>query len=90
MEDIQAELDKNPYGITFEVDWAGFMASDQVEHWPRPRFIYHGPDGPDEGHNCTYCGEDEADRVVLAFNNGTKEFNPGATLTGQTSGATCN
>jgi hypothetical protein len=61
MEDIQAELDKNTDGITFEVGWAGFMASDQPEHWGYPRFLYYGPDGPDRGANCTYCGEDEDD-----------------------------
>ena len=86
--EMKAALDSNPYGINFEAEWTGWMCGDCIDHLPYPRFIYYGPDGPDVGNNCTYCGEDEQDRVVLAFNNGTDEFNPGATLTGQTSGAT--
>ena len=54
--DIKAELDANTYGLTFEVDWAGYMAADQVEHYAYPRFIYYGPGA---GDNCTYCGEGE-------------------------------
>jgi hypothetical protein len=61
LTDMKAELDKNPYGITFEVDWAGYMAADRLDHYAYPRFIYYGPDGPGQGDNCTYCGEDEDD-----------------------------
>jgi hypothetical protein len=61
LAEMKAHLDKNPYGITFEVDWAGYMAADHVDHYAYPRFIYYGPDGPDAGYNCTYCGEDEPD-----------------------------
>jgi hypothetical protein len=86
--DIKAQLDANTYGLTFEVDWAGYMAADQVQHYAYPRFIYYGPDGPGEGENCTYCGEGDAEDVVLGFDTGTSEFTVGATLTGQTSGAT--
>jgi hypothetical protein len=88
MEDMQAELDSNAYGINFVSDWVGWMCGDCADHLPYPRFMYYGPDGPDEGFNCTYCGEDEADKVILEFYNGTTEFTVGATLTGQTSGAT--
>ena len=59
--DIKAELDTNPYGLTFEVDWAGYMAAASPENYAYPRFIYYGPDGPDVGDNCTYCGEGEPD-----------------------------
>jgi len=61
LAEMKAQLDKNPYGITFEIDWAGYMAADHVDHYAYPRFIYYGPDGPDAGYNCTYCGEDEPD-----------------------------
>ena len=61
LAEMKAQLDKNPYGITFEVEWAGYMAADHVDHYAYPRFIYYGPDGPDVGYNCTYCGEDEPD-----------------------------
>ena len=57
--DIKTELDANPYGLTFEVDWAGYMAAASAENYAYPRFIYYGPDGPDVGDNCTYCGEGE-------------------------------
>ncbi len=62
LEDIKAVLDDNPYGLTFEVDWAGYMAADQVDHYAYPRFIYFGPDGPGPRgrlSHCTYCGEGE-------------------------------
>jgi len=59
LADIDTELAGNPYGLNFEVDWAGYMAADRVEHYAYPRFIYYGPDGPDEGTNCTYCGEND-------------------------------
>ena len=61
--DMKAELDKmgRLYGIEFEVDWAGFQCADQPDHYPYPRFIYYGPDGPGVGYNCNYCGEDEPD-----------------------------
>jgi hypothetical protein len=61
LADVRAELDANPYGLTFEVDWAGYQCADRLEHYPYPRFIYYGPDGPDKGVNCTYCGEKEPD-----------------------------
>ena len=57
LADMKAELDVNPYGLAFEVDWAGFQCADRLEHYPYPRFIYYGPDGPGKGANCTYCGE---------------------------------
>jgi len=61
LADMQAELDKKGplYGIKFEVDWAGYQCADKPDHYPYPRFIYYGPDGPDVGYNLTYCGEDE-------------------------------
>ena len=48
-------------GLAFEFDWAGWMCGECPDHYPYPRFIYYGPDGPDAGDNCTYCGEDEPD-----------------------------
>jgi hypothetical protein len=59
LADMKAELDANSYGLAFEVDWAGYQCADRLEHYPYPRFIYYGPDGPDKGTNCTYCGEKE-------------------------------
>jgi len=61
LEEMKAELDKKGwiFGLEFEVDWAGYMAGANVDHYAYPRFIYYGPDGPDEGYNCTYCGEYE-------------------------------
>jgi len=61
LEDLKAELDANPHGINFEVDWAGYMAAASVDHYAYPRFIYYGPDGPEVGDNVTYCGEEEED-----------------------------
>ena len=61
LADMKAELDKNKYGINFEVDWAGYQPADHIDHYPYPRFIYYGPDGPGVGYNCTYCGEAEPD-----------------------------
>ena len=29
LQDMKDELDANPYGLTFEVDWAGFQCADQ-------------------------------------------------------------
>jgi len=60
LEEMKAELDKKGwiYGLEFEVDWAGYMGGGNVDHYAYPRFIYYGPD---EGYNCTYCGEDEED-----------------------------
>ena len=72
--DIKAELDANTYGLTFEVDWAGYMAADQVDHYAYPRFIYYGPDGPGVGENCTYCGEGDPQDVVLGFDAGTSRI----------------
>jgi hypothetical protein len=95
LADMEAELDSNTYGINFEVDWITWMCGDCVEDYPYPRFIYLGPDGkadsdPDPGNypDCKYCGEQETERVVLKFQNGTSEFTAGTTLTGQTSGGT--
>jgi len=88
LQDMKDALDANPYGLTFEVDWAGFQCADHPENYPYPRFIYYGPDGPDEGYNCDYCGEQEKNDVVLNFQLGTSAFNVGSTLSGQTSGAT--
>jgi len=63
LADMKAALDEQggQYGLIFEVDWAGYMAADRIEHYAYPRFIYYGPDGPDAGENCTYCGEMEPD-----------------------------
>jgi hypothetical protein len=61
--DMKAALDANTHGLNFEVDWAGYMAADRVEHYAYPRFIYYGPDGladPAGAYpDCTYCGEGE-------------------------------
>ncbi len=61
LADMKDELDAAgpPYDLTFEVDWAGYMAAASVENYAYPRFIYYGPDGPGMGSNCTYCGEGE-------------------------------
>jgi hypothetical protein len=92
MADIKTELDTNPNGLTFAVDWAGYMPASRPEHYPNPRYVYYGPDGiPDPGGNyddVKYCGEDEAEGVVLEFDAGASAFSVGATLTGQVSGAT--
>jgi hypothetical protein len=92
MADMKAVLDANPYGLTFEVDWSAYMAADQADHYAYPRFLYYGPDGladPDGDYpDCKYCGEGESEGVVLGFDAGTSAFSVGATLTGQTSGAT--
>jgi hypothetical protein len=88
LADMKAVLDANPYGLTFEVDWAGYLIGDRPEHYVWPRFIYHGPDGPGVGDDVTYCGEGETEDVILEFDTGTAGFTEGATLTGQSSGAT--
>ena len=88
LADMEAELDTNPYGINFEVDWAGYMAAASVENYAYPRFIYYGPDGPGVGNNVTYCGENEIYNTDLAFDAGTEAFNVSATLEGGTSLAT--
>jgi len=87
---MKAELDANPYGLTFEVDWAGYLTGDRPEHIIWPRFIYYGPEEgpPNNPDHVTYCGEDETEDVILEFDTGTAEFTEDATLTGQTSGAT--
>jgi hypothetical protein len=65
LQDMKDELDANPYGLTFEVDWAGYQCADRPENYPYPRYIYYGPDLlPDpEGDydDVTYCGEGEPD-----------------------------
>jgi hypothetical protein len=90
LADMKAELDKNKSGITFEVDWAGYLTGDRPEHVIWPRFIYNGPEEgpPNNPDPVTYCGEDEKEDVILEFDNGTAEFTEDATLTGQASGAT--
>ena len=50
--DIKANLDANDKGLTFEVDWAGYMAAAHPANYAYPRFIYYGPDGPDVGDNA--------------------------------------
>ena len=57
LADMKAVLDANPYGLTFEVDFANWMSGDRPEHYPYPRFLYYPPSGT--GDNVTYCGEDE-------------------------------
>jgi hypothetical protein len=58
--DIKANLDANEHGLTFEVDWSAYMAAAHPAQYAYPRFLYYGPDGPDEGDNLTYCaGEGE-------------------------------
>jgi hypothetical protein len=54
---MKTTLDKNDQGLTFEVDYACWMAADRIEHYPYPRFIYNGPEGMQS--KCTYCGQDE-------------------------------
>ena len=88
LADMKAVLDTNPYGLTFEEDWASYLVGDYPENYIWPRFIYHGPDGPGVGVDVTYCGEGDKDNVILEFDSGTEAFTAGATLTGQTSGAT--
>jgi hypothetical protein len=92
MADIKTVLDANPYGLTFEIEWSGYMAADQPDNYAYPRFLYYGPDGladPDGDYpDYKYCGEGESDDVILEFDNGTQAFTEGATLTGQSSGAT--
>lgn len=57
LADMKACLDQNTFGLTFEVDYACWMAADRIEHYPYPRFIYTGPE--EAQNKCTYCGEDE-------------------------------
>ncbi|MCK5256573.1 MAG: hypothetical protein KAQ81_11150 [Deltaproteobacteria bacterium] len=59
LADMKAELDKNPYGLQFEVDWVGWIPGDHIDHYPYPRYIYN-PQIPG-GDNVTYCGEGESD-----------------------------
>jgi len=60
---MKENLDKlgKDHGLKFEVDWAYWMNGDDMSHYPYPRFMYYGPDGPDVGYNLTYCGEQEPD-----------------------------
>jgi hypothetical protein len=90
LQDMKDELDTNPYGLTFAVDWAGFQCADSPGNYPYPRFIYYGPDLLPDGEydDVTYCGEQEKYDVVLDFQQGTSAFTIGSALTGQTSGAT--
>ena len=57
LADMKATLDKNDHGLTFEVDYACWMAADRIDHYPYPRFIYNGPEGT--LNKCTYCGQDD-------------------------------
>jgi hypothetical protein len=57
LADMKSVLDANPYGLTFEVDFANWMSGDRPEHYPYPRFLYYPPAGV--GDNVTYCGENE-------------------------------
>ena len=59
LADMKTTLDNNDQGLTFEVDYACWMAADRIEHYPYPRFIYNGP--LDNNNKCTYCGEEEPD-----------------------------
>lgn len=68
LADMETELDSNPYGINFEVDWTGWMCGDCTDHYPYPRFMYLGPDrkadsdlDPGDYPDCRYCGEAEPD-----------------------------
>jgi hypothetical protein len=89
---MKSELDKKGwlYGLEFEVDWAGYLIGDHPDHFIWPRFIYNGPEEgpPNNPEHVTYCGEVETEDVILEFDTGAAEFTEGATLTGQTSGAT--
>ena len=84
---LKDELNKNPYGLEFEVDYAGWIG-DHPEYYPYPRFIYYPPPTTSGKDNVTYCGEFETEDVILEFDIGTEEFTADATLTGQASGAT--
>jgi len=57
LADMKAALDRNTFGLTFEADYACWMAPDRIGHYPWPRFIYNGPPGATS--RCTYCGADE-------------------------------
>ena len=57
LADMKTTLDRNDQGLTFELDYACWMAADRIEHYPYPRFIYNGPEGMPS--KCTYCGQDE-------------------------------
>ena len=59
LDDMETALNKNDQGLTFEVDYACWMAADRIDHYPYPRFIYNGP--ADNTNKCTYCGEAEPD-----------------------------
>lgn len=65
MIDLQSALDNNTLGLTFELDWAGYMAAEEPEHYPYPRYLYNIPNfftgfPPLMGFSkCTYCGEFE-------------------------------
>ncbi len=59
LSDMETELENDSHNIDFATDWAGWMCGDCIDHYPYPRFIYYGPDGPGVGTNCTYCGEGE-------------------------------
>ena len=55
-------LNSNTYGLTFDVDWAGYQCADRPEHYyPVPRYIYYVPDLLPGGvyDDITYCGEGE-------------------------------
>jgi hypothetical protein len=57
IEDMEARLKRNRYGIRFEVDWACWICGKDIAHYAYPRYMLHDPSG--EGDDLTYCGEDE-------------------------------
>ena len=59
MAQAQAVLNAGSDDLQFEADYACWMASDRIGHYPYPRFIYNGPEGARD--KCTYCGSDEPD-----------------------------
>ena len=69
LADMKAELDTNPYGLTFEVDWAGYQCADQPPELPLsplhllwPDLIFPTPRG--DYDDVTYCGEGEPERTL--------------------------
>jgi hypothetical protein len=54
IQDLKNELDNNTYGITFEVDWAGWSPAGYPDHYAYPRYIYNLPGN---GVHINYCGE---------------------------------
>lgn len=67
-DSLQAELDAlgAARGLSFEVDWAGWMAGDDVSHYAYPRFMF-APNGKDAGP----LGPDPATPLVWVNDNST-------------------